>query len=157
MTVFPSPDSAVTVATRAWPGATLVAFSAHGMHADGSLSSDALVCFLFRAGGAVRALAWSESRFTVLPRGPVPDELVPEEALGPVAAAPALAAVLCGQAGFDAWAGRPEDALWVGVREGRRVAILSTAGFFTLTVDAVDPTQVLSMDFEPVQLRAETV
>lgn len=68
-----------------------------------------------------------------------------------------LAQTYCGQAGFTALDGREEDALWMGHRDGRLVAVITGAGGATLTVDGADPSVVLAMDFVPVTLPGERV
>jgi len=140
-------------AQQAWPGSFLCAVSAHGMRPDGSTAQDGLWCLLFRDGEKVRALVRVQGAWTAQEEPPVVGEAVPRKPIAPteIVHSRELAERLCGLRGFDAWQGRPEDALWIGTREDHIVAVLSSAGTATLTVNARDPSQVLSMDFEPVQ------
>jgi hypothetical protein len=146
-------------AQQAWPGSVLCAASAHGLYPDGSISPEGLWCLLFRTSDAVLALMWSQGRWTQLNQSPVVPDAVPTQPMvtSEIATSRVLAERLSGLAGFGAWQGRPEDALWLGFRDGVCVAVLSSAGSATLTVDARDPSTVLSMDFEPVRWTGEPV
>ncbi len=147
---------AVKRGAQQWPHSHLCAFTGHGLTPSGQAG---LWCFLFRGDGVVTGLAYANNTWSVLPNPPVVLDGLPEPALdgGLAVDVQVLAETFCGHAGFNALDGREEDALWVGWREDRVVAVITCAGGSTLTVDALRPATVLAMDFLPVTLPGEPV
>jgi hypothetical protein len=151
---------ALNAARSRWADASLRAVSGHALRADGRLErGEGLWFFLFSTQEGPRAVTWRNGELLTLEQPPVPAMLVPPTEVDAqrVPCSARLAAHYCGHAGWDGLDGRPEDSLWLGSREGQVVAVISGKGGATAVLDAYQPNRVVTLDFEPVTMRGETV
>lgn len=151
---------ALVQAQNAWGPASLRAVSGHGLSAQGTVvAPEGLWFFLFVTPAGPRAVTWRDRHWATVENPPVPGPLVPSTPLDAqrVSCSQVLAAHYCGHAGWDGLAGRDEDSLWIGSRTGQVVAVISGRGGATAVLDAYEPSKVVTLDFEPVKHRGETV
>ena len=130
------------------------AISAHGLLPDGSVEASTGLWFALvaTAEGALGAVAWEGGAVHAVAQPPVPVSAVPTVNLR-VEGLPCSRVYsehFCGLAGWDALAGRPDDSLWLGHRDGVGVvAVLSGTGGATAVLNAAQPHVVVAMDFVP--------
>jgi len=154
-----------------FPDVRLFSISAHGLLPNGEVRAEpdaqgavGLWYFLFVDEGKARAVVYApgahgRGSWTVLHTPDVPAEILRGNALElkGVADSGVLAQYFCGFAGYDALNGSPLHSLMIHMRGSRAVAIVEGEGGLHAALDALNPAEVLDMNFEPVRIDGEVV